>query len=73
MERVETVVIGAGQAGVLMSRQLRHHGCEHIVLERVRIALAPNAWDRLNDAMLPNLAFNTHADRRTFDRAGGAS
>jgi len=33
----DTVVIGAGQAGLAMSAVLQHHGREHIVLERGRI------------------------------------
>ena len=49
MERVETAVIGAGQAGLVMSRQLRNHGCEHVVLERARIAerWRTQRWDSL--------------------------
>ena len=49
MERVETAVIGAGQAGLVMSRQLRHRGCEHIVLERARVAenWRTQRWDSL--------------------------
>jgi len=49
MERVETVVVGAGQAGLVMSRQLRNHGCEHVVLERARIAerWRTQRWDSL--------------------------
>jgi len=37
-ERVETVVIGGGQAGLAMSWHLRQLGREHLVLERARIA-----------------------------------
>jgi putative flavoprotein involved in K+ transport len=33
-ERVETVVVGAGQAGLAASRHLTAAGCEHVVLER---------------------------------------
>jgi putative flavoprotein involved in K+ transport len=49
MEHIETVVIGAGQAGLIMSRQLRNHGCEHVVLERARIAerWRTQRWDSL--------------------------
>ena len=34
MERVETVVIGAGQAGLAASHELTERGIEHVVLER---------------------------------------
>src|SRR5512137_2500743 len=33
-EKVETVVIGAGQAGLAASHALSSQGCEHVVLER---------------------------------------
>ena len=36
-ERVETVVIGAGQAGLAASYWLTQHGRDHVVLERGRI------------------------------------
>ena len=38
MERVDTVVIGGGQAGLAMSHMLGRRGCPHVVLERHRIA-----------------------------------
>ena len=41
MEQVETVVIGAGQAGLATSYCLSQRGCEHLVLERSRVA---DAW-----------------------------
>jgi putative flavoprotein involved in K+ transport len=34
MERVDTIVIGAGQAGLAASFFLTQHGREHVVLER---------------------------------------
>ena len=34
MERVDTIVIGAGQAGLAASYFLTQHGREHVVLER---------------------------------------
>ena len=34
MERVDTIVIGAGQAGLAASFFLTQHGREHLVLER---------------------------------------
>src|SRR5262245_8748012 len=45
MERT-TVVIGAGQAGLSMSRELRLVGVDHIVLERASVAQAwRDRWD----------------------------
>lgn len=40
-ERVDTIVIGAGQAGLATSYFLSEHGREHVVLERGQIA---NTW-----------------------------
>jgi putative flavoprotein involved in K+ transport len=37
-ERHDTIVIGAGQAGLATSYHLRQRGREHIVLERKRVA-----------------------------------
>jgi putative flavoprotein involved in K+ transport len=46
-ERHDTVVIGAGQAGLAMSYCLTERGIEHVVLERDRIAHAwrTQRWD----------------------------
>jgi putative flavoprotein involved in K+ transport len=41
-ERVETVVVGGGQAGLATSYHLKRRGCEHVVLEQA--ARAGNAW-----------------------------
>jgi putative flavoprotein involved in K+ transport len=48
-EHVETIVIGAGQAGLAMSWHLTQRGCEHLVLERARIAerWRTQRWDSL--------------------------
>ena len=37
VERLDVVIIGAGQAGLAMSWQLRERGMEHVVLERGRV------------------------------------
>ncbi len=42
MERVETLIVGGGQAGLATSYYLKQHGREHIVLEQA--AQAANAW-----------------------------
>lgn len=47
MERVETVVIGAGQAGLAVSRELSGLGVNHLVLERGRIG---ETWRRRWDS-----------------------
>src|SRR5260370_5366969 len=36
--RVETLVVGAGQAGLAVSRCLAERGADHVVVERGRIA-----------------------------------
>jgi putative flavoprotein involved in K+ transport len=50
MERVETLIVGGGQAGLAMSEQLGKRGLPHLVLERHRIAERWRAerWDGLH-------------------------
>ena len=38
MKQIDTLVIGAGQAGIATSEHLRAQGIDHVVLERGRIA-----------------------------------
>ncbi|HZD04441.1 MAG TPA: NAD(P)-binding domain-containing protein, partial [Longimicrobiales bacterium] len=49
MDRVHTLVIGGGQAGLAMSRCLTDTGVEHVVLERGRVAerWRNERWDSL--------------------------
>jgi putative flavoprotein involved in K+ transport len=49
VERIDTVVVGAGQAGVAMSEHLSSLGVPHLVLERDRIAerWRTGRWDSL--------------------------
>lgn len=49
VERIDTLVVGAGQAGVAMSEHLSNQGVPHLVLERHRIAEAwrTRRWDSL--------------------------
>ncbi|MFQ8432215.1 flavin-containing monooxygenase [Amaricoccus sp. W119] len=49
VERVEALVVGAGQAGVAMSEHLSNQGVPHLVLERSRIAerWRTGRWDSL--------------------------
>lgn len=65
MERIDTLVIGAGQAGIATSEHLSAHGIPHLVLERHRIAerWRSERWDTLvangpawHDRF-PNMAF----------------
>ena len=48
-ETIETLIIGAGQAGLAMSGHLARHGRAHLVLERHRIAerWRSERWDSL--------------------------
>ncbi|HEU4545280.1 MAG TPA: NAD(P)-binding domain-containing protein [Microlunatus sp.] len=55
MTRIDTVVIGGGQAGLAMSRCLSDFGIDHIVLERGRVAerWRSERWDSLR-LLTPN-------------------
>ncbi len=48
-EKIETLVIGGGQAGLAMSHRLKQRGISHLVLERGRIAerWRSERWDGL--------------------------
>jgi choline dehydrogenase-like flavoprotein len=37
-EKVDTIVVGAGQAGLAMSYHLKRLGREHVIIERGRVA-----------------------------------
>ena len=68
-ERVETLVVGGGQAGLAMSHMLTRRGCPHVVLERNRIAerWRTERWNGLRfqfpnwSVRLPDFSF-PHAD-----------
>ena len=49
VEKVDTLVVGGGQAGVAMSEHLSNGGVSHVVLERSRIAerWRSERWDSL--------------------------
>src|SRR5262245_19769097 len=57
MPSIHTLVIGAGQAGLAMSRCLTDHDVEHVVLERGRTAerWQSERWDSLR-LLTPNWA-----------------
>ena len=56
MEAVDTLIIGAGQAGLAMSHELSKRGQRHVVVERGRIAKRwrSERWDGLH-FQTPNL------------------
>ena len=54
MKRVETLIMGGGQAGLAMSRSLTEMGRDHVVLERGRVAQRwSDRWDSLR-LLTPN-------------------
>jgi putative flavoprotein involved in K+ transport len=72
-ERVETLVIGGGQAGLTMSHRLKQLGLAHLVLERHRVAerWRSERWDGLRfqfpnwSVRLPDFPF-PHDDPDAF-------
>lgn len=69
VEQIDTVIVGAGQAGLAMSRHLRAQSVPHVLLERDRIAerWRTARWDSLvangpawHDRF-PDLEFDRHA------------
>ena len=68
-EEIETLVIGGGQAGLVMSYRLKQRGISHLVLERARIAerWRSERWDGLKfqfpnwSVRLPDFSF-PHTD-----------
>lgn len=77
IERVETLIIGGGQAGLVMSYRLKQRGIPHLVLERARIAerWRSERWDGLKfqfpnwSVQLPDFAF-PHTDPDAFATSG---
>ena len=76
-EHIETLVIGAGQSGLVMSHMLKRRGRPHLVLERARIAerWRTERWDGLQfqfpnwSVRLPDFAF-PHTDPDGFAASG---
>jgi putative flavoprotein involved in K+ transport len=72
-EKIETLVIGGGQAGLVMSHRLKARGLSHLVLERHRIAerWRSERWDGLKfqfpnwSVRLPDFPF-PHSDPDAF-------
>jgi len=77
VERVQTLVIGGGQAGLVMSHRLKQRGLAHLVLERHRIAerWVTERWDGLRfqfpnwSVSLPEFSF-PHTDPDGFAPTG---
>jgi putative flavoprotein involved in K+ transport len=77
IERIETLVIGGGQAGLTMSHRLKQRGLDHLVLERHRIAerWRSERWDGLRfqfpnwSVRLPDFSF-PHDDPDAFAPTG---
>ena len=70
-ERIDTLVVGAGQAGLAMSEHLVRLGVPHLVLERGRIAerWRSERWDSL---VANGPAWHDRFPTRTFDMAPDA-
>jgi putative flavoprotein involved in K+ transport len=72
-EQIETLIIGGGQAGLVMSHRLKQRGLAHLVLERQRIAerWRSERWDGLKfqfpnwSVRLPDFSF-PHRDPDGF-------
>lgn len=77
VERVKTLIVGGGQAGLEMSHILTQRGCSHLVLERRRIGerWRTERWDGLRfqfpnwSVSLPDFPF-PHADPGGFATNG---
>src|SRR5262249_51539727 len=67
-EKVDTIVVGGGQAGLAMSHSLSRLGREHVILERFRVAerWRSERWDSLAfqfpnwSLTLPGYAYRTN-------------
>ena len=77
VEQVDTLVIGGGQAGLVMSHRLKQRGLSHLVLERHRIAerWRSERWDGLRfqfpnwSVRLPDFPL-AHTDPDAFAATG---
>src|SRR5882762_3755683 len=77
VDEVRTLIIGGGQAGLVMSHRLKQRGLKHLVIERHRIAerWRSERWDGLHfqfpnwSVRLPDFPF-PHADPDGFATSG---
>lgn len=62
-EQIDTVIIGGGQVGLVVSYYLKQQNCEHVVLEKERIGEAWRSakWDSFTLAT-PIREFKTTGD-----------
>ena len=75
VEKIQTLIIGGGQAGLTMSHRLKQRGLPHLVLERRRIAerWRSERWDGLHfqfpnwSVRLPDFPFAARRSRRLPD------
>jgi cation diffusion facilitator CzcD-associated flavoprotein CzcO len=66
-DRTETVVVGGGQAGLSVSRELTQAGVEHVVLEKTRLGQTwRGRWDSFC-LVTPN--WSVQLPRHPYDRA----
>ena len=70
VEKIETLVIGGGQAGLAMSEHLGKRGAPHLVVERARIAerWRSERWDSL---VANGPAWHDRFASKTFDHIDG--
>ncbi|NUS53608.1 MAG: NAD(P)-binding protein, partial [Streptomycetaceae bacterium] len=66
MERLSTVVVGAGHAGLAASHFLTAHAVDHVVLERGEVA---NSWrhERWDSLRLLTPNWQTHLPGYAYD------
>ena len=71
-EKHDTIVIGGGQAGLAMSRVLKQHGRDHVVLERRRVGerWRTERWDSLR-FQFPNWSLQLPGYKYTGDDPDG--
>jgi len=69
--RITAVVIGAGHAGLAMSRCLAERSIDHVVLERGEVANSwkTERWDSLT-LLTPNCSFSTTAFGKRSSASG---
>jgi putative flavoprotein involved in K+ transport len=69
VEKIDTLVVGAGQAGIALCEHLGQQGVPFLVLEKSRIAEAwrTSRWDALvtNGPMIGSQTLNSLEMRRT--------
>lgn len=69
IEKVDVLIVGAGQAGLAMSEHLGNQGVDHLIVERDRIA---QRWriDRWDSLVANGPAWHDRFPTKTFDCTG---